>query len=257
MHPTLLHLGHLTLPTFGVLAALGLIAALGLSLRTARFAGLHPDGVWNAGLFAVVAAFLLSRILLVATNFPSFRAYPILLLMVPSLTPLGLVLTAVAAVVYFWLRQLPLRRVVDAWAAPATLLWAFLAIGHFAEGSDPGLPARHLGLPAAPGSPLRLYPVSLFCAAVALALTANLMRHLRVSGFSNPGSTASLGLVTVGLTQFLLTFLRQPFVYEPPFTSILDPIQWLALGLIFAGTVLSLTSPQAALNASTQMETGS
>lgn len=246
MHPNLLHLGHLTLPTFGVLAALGLILALGLSLRTARALALYPDRVWNAGLFLVFAAFLLSRLLLVATNFPTFRAYPILLLMVPSLTPLGLVLTAVATLVYLWFRQLPFRLMLDAWAAPATLLWAFLALGHFFEGSDPGMPTRHLGLPPAPGSPLRLYPVSLFAALVALLLTANLLRHLRLSGSTNPGSTASLALATVGLAQFLLTFFRQPFVYPPPFTSILDPIQWLALGMIVANTLLFLTGPRPA-----------
>lgn len=258
MHPNLLHLGHLTLPTFGVLAAVGLVAALGLSLRTARTLALDPDRVWNAGLFTVLAAFLLSRLLLVATNFPSFRAYPILLLMVPSLTPLGLALTAVATLVYLWCRQLPFRRMLDAWAAPATLLWAFLALGHFAEASDPGLPARHhLGLPPTPGSPLRLYPVSLLAAIIALLITANLLRHLHRSGPAAPGSTAALALATIGLAQFLLTFLRQPFLYQPPFTSILDPIQWLALGMIVAGTLLFLTGPRVAVPyASTQTQTG-
>ena len=239
MHPTLFHLGHLTFPTFGVLAALGLIAALQLSLSTARTLALSPDPVWNAGLFTVLAAFLLSRLLLVATNFAAFRAYPILLLMVPSLTPLGLVLTAIATAIYIWLRQLPLRPLLDTWAAPATLLWAFLALGHFAEGSDPGLPARHLGLPPAPGSPLRLYPVSLFAAILALALTAFLLITLRKPN-RNPGYLAALALAITGLAQFLLTFLREPFRYEPPLQSPLDPIQGLALGMIVAGTVLYL-----------------
>lgn len=258
MHPNLLHLGHLTLPTFGILAALGLIAALQLSLHTARALALDPDRVWNAGLFTVFAAFLLSRLLLVATNLPSFRAYPILLLMVPSLTPLGLALTAIATAIYFWLNQLPFRPMLDAWAAPATLLWAFLALGHFAEASDPGLSARHhLGLPPTPGSPLHLYPVSLFAAVIALTLTTVLVWHVRRSGPTAPGSTASLALATVGLAQFLLTFLRQPFLYQPPFTSILDPIQWLALGMIVANTLLFLTGPRpAAPNASTQTQTG-
>ena len=264
MHPILLHLGHLTFPTFGVLTACGLLAALGLSLRTARALALDPDRVWNAGLFTVLAAFLLSRLLLVTTNFPTFRAYPILLLMVPSLTPLGLALTAIATAVYLWFRQLPLRPMLDAWAAPATLLWAFLALGHFAEGSDPGLPARHhLGLPPAPGSPLRLYPVSLFAAVLALALTAVLVWHLRRSGAASsstsahaPGGTASLALAAVGLAQFLLTFFRQPFLYQPPFTSILDPIQWLALGMIVANTFLFLTSPRLATHAYPRTQTG-
>ena len=43
MHPYLLHSGHLLLPTYGVLAALGLMAALTLSLRTAATVGLPMD----------------------------------------------------------------------------------------------------------------------------------------------------------------------------------------------------------------------
>ena len=100
MHPTFLHIGFLTIPTFGLLAAIGLTLALALSLRTAVAVGLNPDRLWNAGLFAIIAAFVLSRLLLVATNLHSFFSYPILLLMVPSLTPLGLLLTAIATAIY-------------------------------------------------------------------------------------------------------------------------------------------------------------
>ena len=68
MHPYLLHSGHLLLPTFGVLAAIGLMAALTLSLRTAATVSLNPEAVWNAGLFAILSAFVLSRLLLIVTN---------------------------------------------------------------------------------------------------------------------------------------------------------------------------------------------
>lgn len=252
MHPTILHFGHLTVPTFGVLAAVGLIAALQLSARSAPRLGLDPDRVWNAGIFLVLAAFLLSRLLLVATNFPSFRAYPILLLMVPSLTPLGLVLTAAAAAVYFWLHQLPLRPMLDTSAAPATFFWAFLALGHFFEGSDPGLPAARLGLRAAhlgvadAASAPPTYPVALLAAALALAITAVLLRVARHPRHPRqPGHLAALALTLTGLAQFLLTFLREPFRYQPPFQSPLDPIQWLALGMIVAATLLYLTPARA------------
>src|ERR1700732_2668412 len=65
MHPYLIHSGHLLLPTFGVLAAVGLMAALTLSLRTASIVGLNPERLWNAGLFTLLAAFALSRLLLI------------------------------------------------------------------------------------------------------------------------------------------------------------------------------------------------
>ncbi len=65
------------------------MAALFLSLRTAATVGLSPDKLWNAGLFAILSAFILSRLLLVLTNLQTFLAYPILLLTVPSLTATG------------------------------------------------------------------------------------------------------------------------------------------------------------------------
>ena len=115
MHPYLLHSGHLLLPTFGVLAAVGLMAALTLSLRTAAIVGLDPDKLWNAGLVALLSAFVLSRLLLIVANPRSFIAYPVLLLTLPSLNALGIALTIIATTIYLRLRHLPLLDTLDAW----------------------------------------------------------------------------------------------------------------------------------------------
>ncbi len=236
MHPNLLHLGHLTLPTFGVLAALGLMLALAVSQRTARLTGIDPDQLWDAGLFAVLAAFLCSRLLLVAEHFASFRAYPLLLLAVPSLTPSGLLLTAVST--YLWLRwkQLPVLPALDAWAPCAALVWAFLAVGHFAEGSDPGMPMHPQSYAASTTQPL--YPVALCACAAALVLFLAAYAWLRRGRRS--GQTAALTVLAAGTAQFLLSFLRQPGLEMP---LGLDALQWTALGLILTGTLLHLGAP--------------
>jgi phosphatidylglycerol---prolipoprotein diacylglyceryl transferase len=235
MHPYLLHSGHLLLPTFGVLAAVGLMAALTLSLRTAATVGLVPDKLWNAGLFTILSAFALSRLLLIIANPRDFLAYPILLLMVPSLNPLGILLTIVAIAIYLRLRHLPLLDTLDTWSPCATLTWAFLALGHFAEGTDAGLPTTlPWGAPVPPSS-IRLHPVALYAAIVAALLTLVLLRQLPRR--HHPGDTFALALATSGTAQFLLTFFRQPY----PDTGLLDPIQWISLGMIaLAGLVLLL-----------------
>ncbi len=237
MYPTLLHIGHLYLPTFGLLAALGLAAALWLSLRTARLAGLPSDGLWDAGVFAVVAAFVSSRLLLVMFHLKSFVSAPILLLMVPSLTAMGLGLSVVAVGVYLWRKGMPVLRVMDAWTAPGSLLWAFLAMGHLAEGSDPGLPSR-FGLRTSMAG-YREQPVALYAAVLALLVTMwlyTLLKERRAAGW-----VAGAGLVCVGVVQFGLTFLRMPYVYEPEFAlAWLDPVQWAAAGMVVAGCVLVL-----------------
>jgi len=238
MHPYLLHSGHLLLPTFGVLAAVGLMAALTLSLRTAAVVGLVPDKLWNAGLFTLFSAFALSRLLLIAANLHDFLTYPVLLLMVPSLTAGGIVLTIIATTIYLRLRNLPLLETLDAWAPCATLTWAFLALGHFAEGSDAGLPTTlPWGLPIPPNT-TRLHPVALYAAIAAALLTLGLLRQLRHR--HHPGDTFAPALALAGTTQFLLTFVRQPF----PDSSLLDPIQWIALGMIALAGLVLLVQPR-------------
>ncbi len=231
MFPYLLHSGHLYLPTFGALAALGLMAALTLSLRTAERVRLSPDAIWNAGSFAVLAAFVLSRLLLVATNFRSFMAYPMYLLAVPSLTPGGLLLTLIAVGVWLWVKQVPLLAALDAWAPCATLVWAFLAVGHFAEGSDLGLPtASWIGI-ALPGTTTRMIPVALFAAALALGSTWFLLWSLRRD--RTPGRTFALAMALTGIGQFVLSFWREPA--EGVFGDALDPLQWVAIGMMAVG----------------------
>jgi phosphatidylglycerol:prolipoprotein diacylglycerol transferase len=235
MHPYLLHSGHLLLPTFGILAAVGLMAALTLSLRTAATVGLDPDKLWNAGLFTLLSAFALSRLLLILANPHSFVAYPILLLMVPSLNATGILLTIIVTAIYLRTHSFPFLDTLDAWSPCATLAWAFLALGHFAEGSDAGLPTTLPWGLRIPPDRTPLHPVALYAAIAAAALTVLLLRQLPRR--QHPGDTFALALAAAGTAQFLLTFVRQPY----PDAGLLDPIQWIALGMIaLAGLVLLL-----------------
>ncbi len=229
MHPSLFHIGHLTLPTFGALVAVGLMLALALSQRTAQVRNLNPEKLWDAGIFAVLAAFLLSRVLLVATHFAAFQQYPILLLAVPSLTPVGLLLTAIATFLWLRIKRIPLLPALDAWAPCATLLWVFLALGHFAELSDPGLATTLPWGVRPPGESVPLHPVAIYAAIIAALLTIAAYRKLN----------AAQTLIAAGIGQYLLSFLRQPDVET---IAGLDALQLVALGMIFTGFALALNS---------------
>jgi len=240
VHPYLLHIGHLTLPTFGALAACGLMLALALSQRTAAHAQVDPDDLWDAGLFAILAAFVLSRLLLIAANLHTFIAYPLLLLAVPSLTPTGLLFTAIAT--YLWLRwkRIPLLPALDAWAPCATLVWSFVALGHFAEGSDPGMATTLPFGVRMPGESTPLHPVAIYAALAAIALTASVLYLL--GGKHKPGQPAALALIASGAAQFFLSFVRQPGAEA---IAGLDALQFVALGMIVAGCALWLSTQAA------------
>jgi phosphatidylglycerol:prolipoprotein diacylglycerol transferase len=141
-----------------------------------------------------------------------------------------------AVVVYLRLRELPFLSTLDAWAPCATLAWVFLALGHFAEGSDPGLPST---LPWAvaviQGSP-RHHPVTLYAALAAAIITIILLRGLHSS--SHAGNTVALALALCGIAQFFISFLREPEFLDNAPGTLLDPIQWVALGMIVTSALL-------------------
>lgn len=232
MYPILFHLGRQPVPTFAVLAVLGLVAALALSERTAKPAGLLPERLLDAAQFAAVAAFVFTRLLLIAANWKAFLAAPLFLLVFPSLTPIGMLLTTLATILWLRFKRTSIGNVLDAWAPCATLLWCFLALGHFAEGSDPSLPTSLPWAVHLPREYFSQHPVALYVALVAAALTLLLWLMLRRP--HRPGLVASTGLILAGITQFLLSFLRQPGLQF----ARLDLLQWTALALMASGAAL-------------------
>ena len=111
-----LRVGPLHLPVFGLFAAAGLVCALWLSQRTARYAALSPERLWDAGMFALLAAFIASRALLIATDPKAFLRFPLLILTLPSLTYSGIAVTIVLTFVWLRIRHMPVMNVADAWA---------------------------------------------------------------------------------------------------------------------------------------------
>lgn len=208
--PGTVRIGAVRLPVYGLFATAGLLSALGFSQKTARHVGLAPEPVWDAGIFAVAAAFVLSRLLIVAENWTAFRAVPMLVLTVPSVTSGGSLLTAAATWGYLRRRRLPVLRVMDAWAPCAALLAAFLQLGHFFEGTDAGMPTRLPWGVIAPGDTVlgRTHPVQIYGVAIAMALCALLHRGLAHRRWD--GEMAAVLLGVGGLLGFGLDMLRQP-----------------------------------------------
>src|ERR1700679_2690879 len=100
-----------------------------------------------------------------------------LLLELPSLTLSGVVLTAIVAVLYLRRRRLPLLNTLDAAAPCAALVWAFLGLGRFAEGTRDGMPGT---VPWAVSSSFgRVHPLEIYSAVGWLVLCGVLLWILR------------------------------------------------------------------------------
>jgi phosphatidylglycerol:prolipoprotein diacylglycerol transferase len=89
------------------------------------------------------------------------------------------------------------------------------------------------------GETTPLHPVALYAAFVALLLTAVLFSTLARPHAA--GAPTALALALAGLAQFFLTFVRQPFPYENAGPLQLDPLQWVALGMIAAAAILTVS----------------
>jgi phosphatidylglycerol:prolipoprotein diacylglycerol transferase len=235
VHSSYLQLGRLHIPIFGVFAALGLMAALALSQRTARYANLSPEAVWNAGMTAILSAFVISRLLLVAFNLRSFLEYPLLVLALPSLTTLGVCITGFFMLGYIRWRKLPLLPLLDAAAPCAALLWTFLSLGRLLDGTRDGMPMHSASLPR--GLPAPAWPVESFTSTAAFALFWLTFKTVKAaSPRSVAGVTAALGLFFAGLAIYFLDFLRLPSQLLP--NAWLDPAQIIGMAMILTAPAL-------------------
>jgi phosphatidylglycerol:prolipoprotein diacylglycerol transferase len=242
LHTSFLQLGPLRIPVYGVFAALGLMLALGLSQRTARFARLDATAIWNAGMTAVIAAFVISRLLLVVFNFRSFLDYPLILLALPSLTSTGVLLTAIFMLGYLRWRRLPLLAVLDAFAPCGALLWAFLSLGHLVSGdrdgmaNAPGSAALRLLGPVEPVEVYSMIAAALICVSLLLVLMRQSVRE-RAAGL-----TAGVGLLLTGLSLYFIDFVRLPSGLLPQ--AWIEPEQVVALAMAISGALLLLRAPR-------------
>jgi phosphatidylglycerol:prolipoprotein diacylglycerol transferase len=228
-----LRLGPLRVSVYGLLSAVGLIAALWLSERTAKLAGLAGQQVWDAGWFAVTAAFVISRGLLVARDWHAFRTLPLVVLSLPSFTYGGMGLTVLAVVGYVKWKRLPMLAVMDTWAPCAALLAGALSLGHYFEGTDAGMPTSlPWGVHAAGMG--RVQPVQMYGLAGSLVLFVVLMQML--GRRMRAGSVAGVALVAGGSMAFLLDMLSQPTAWGGG--AWLDPGQWIGIGAVVVGTLV-------------------
>jgi phosphatidylglycerol---prolipoprotein diacylglyceryl transferase len=267
VHPVFFHIGPILVPSYGVMAALGILLALTLLLRTARIAGVNPNQLWNLSIVALFAALAGSRILLVVLNWTVVRSHPAWLLglaMVhhPLLAGAGAVFALAAAVPYALWQRLPLAPTADALAPPLALALACEQIGALLAGSGYGtettarwavvythpLAARWSGAPLfIPVHPVQAYAAFAFMA-IFLVLFFG-MPHRR-----QPGDVAGIGLLAAGAAIYFTEFWRDPEGRGSVFNGLLDGPQIAALFFVVTGALALRQRPSPRIHASTVPE---
>ena len=253
MHPVLFHAGVISIPSYGAVAALGVVLALLLAQHTARIMRLNPNHLWNLCVIGLFAAMVGSRLFLLAMNWRLLLRHPSWILMLAMIHhPLVGAAGAVAGVACAWIyarwEKLPLIPVADAVAAPLALGLAFEQLGELLSGSGYGL-AAGTGLPWAvtytdplaaqwSGTPLGvpLHPVQAYAALAFLLLAILLLAVLR--RLKQRGDAAGLWLMGTGAAAYLTELWRDRAGREPVFGGILDGPQVAAIVLVLASALL-------------------
>lgn len=208
MHPHLFHLGPVTVPTFGALAALGLVLGITLAARGARAVRLPEESVWNLCLVIAAGTLLLSRAIIVAQVWKAFLHYPLYILTLPTVTKWGLLIAAVSGAWYMLLKRLPVLRTLDAMAPAVLLLQAFLHLGTHFSGDDLGL-ATSLPVGRWFGDE-GYHPVALYSAV--LTLVASAATYAWLHREKQPGEALGLALTLAALIRFSVDTLRPSWV---------------------------------------------
>ncbi len=176
MYPELFRIGNFPIATYGLLVAVGMIAALMVASRLSKSAGLANARIYDLGLWAIIGGVVGSRLLLVLTDDTvSIVSFDILRsggVFFGGL--MGGFLTLVLAIRYY---GLPFLKTADTFAPGVALGQAIGRLGCFASGDSWGKPTdlpwgirftelanTTVGVPnvKADGSPLYLHPVQIY-----------------------------------------------------------------------------------------------
>lgn len=256
MHPVLFHIGSLVIPSYGAVAALGLLLALMMAVRIARRIGVDHNRIWNLCILMLFTALVGSRLLLVAANWNVLRSHPLWVLSIatvhhPLVAGIAVLIASAVAAVYAGLHRMRYRVTADVLAAPLAVGLAFEQVGALLAGSGYGTGTRlpwaviytdplaarwsdaPLGIPVHPVQAYAAICFSLIAAGLILWLP-----HRRQNG-----ELAGLFLIATGVVMYITEFWRDPIGRGAILHGFLKRPQIASVVLVLGGAALLLDRP--------------
>jgi len=226
MYPKLLELGsipivgQLTLYTYGVLLAAAYLLGLKLAMARAKHRGLDANRVLDLGIYIIISALIGAKLLLLVTDFNTFRADPrelFTLLRSGGVFYGGLILAVSVALLYIQRVGLPLWTTCDVFAPGIALGHVVGRFGCLFAGCCYGKPttkawgitftdpfaAANVGTPL--GVPL--HPTQLYEAGAELLILGTLLWTER-KGRPFAGRTFWLYMLLYAISRFIIEFFR-------------------------------------------------
>ena len=251
MHPILFQSGAVTIYTYGVLVATGVLIGVWLAAHDAPRVGLAPVKIWNLCIYGIIVALVASKLWLIFSDWRYYAANPGEVFSAATLesggTFYGGVIGGILWTLYYTRREkLPLLSALDVCAAPLAIGHGIGRVGCFMAGCCFGKPTS---LPwgitftseiaaRISGTPLNvpLHPTQLYEAGAEFLNFLFLYfvgRRWRV-----PGQSIGAYLILYGTERGLFEFLRADPGRTPLFSGAVSLMQIVSVGMICAGLAL-------------------
>jgi phosphatidylglycerol:prolipoprotein diacylglycerol transferase len=249
MHPILIDLGFFALPSYGVLLATAVLAALWSAKIRAESVGMDAARVVDFGLWLVIWALLGAKILLVIVEWRRYLGDPsqlIGLFRAGGVFLGGFIAAVIAAIVMLRRYKLAALPTFDVLAPSVALGQCIGRLGCFLAGccwghecdlpwaityTDP-VAAANLGTPLH----VALHPFPLYAATMGFSLFL-ILRWLFSKGLA-PGRVFASYLILYGIGRFLLEFTRGDEVRGLYFGGLVSTSQLISVGLVAIGTAM-------------------
>jgi len=251
MYPVLFRIGPVTIHTYGVLVATGVLLALWLVRRRAAATGVDPDRAWNLGVYMTLAALVGAKVWLIAQFWDYYRAHPREMFALSTLQSAGvfyggLVTAVVVAFLYARSAGLTFLPLADVYAAPLALGHALGRFGCFSAGccwgrettvawgvtfTDP-YAGQLIGVPLG----VKIHPTQLYEAAALLVIFGVLMWLARRQSFT--GEIFAAYLILYGIARGMTEYFRGDPSRTMLFSGAVSLMQVVSVGMILFGGFL-------------------
>jgi phosphatidylglycerol---prolipoprotein diacylglyceryl transferase len=248
VYPRLFQIGHFSLPTYGLLVAIGVLLGLLLSVRNSQRLGINPEDTWNLGIVVVLAGILGAKILLIVNDWSFYTRNPGEIFSMNTLRSGGVfsggLLAGLAAAAWYIAghKMRPLRT-CDAFAPGLAIGHAIGRLGCFAAGCCYGK-ETHAAWGVVFTNPLanawantplnvRLEPTQLIEAVVEF-LNFLLLSWLITRKHAD-GQIFGTYLILYGIARFFIEFLRGDDGRGLVFGGIMSGTQLIAIILVIVG----------------------
>lgn len=256
MFPRLIDLGPISIPTYGVLAATGLILGMFIIAGQARRDGLDADKTWDLGIYAILAGVLGAKVLYILSDLDFYIAHPkeffgLALLQAGGVWYGGLIGGIGVGLWYVVRHKLPLMRTADALAPGISFGHGIGRLGCFFAGCCYGRPTD---VPWAivftsqeahnnTGTPLgvHLHPTQIYEFSAEMVIFSFLLWLSRRRQF--PGQVAATYVFLYSVVRFIVEFYRGDPDRGFVFGGALSTSQFISIFMVVLAGIIWIKHP--------------